>query len=258
MPIALITGASGGLGEEFAKLCAKDGMNVVLIARDEEKLKALAKTLETSHKIKATVIPKDLSSPHAVEEIAQQLKKDPIEIDVLINNAGFGAYGLFHETDFIQEKQMLQVNIMALTELTKLLLPSMVARKRGKIMNVASTAAFQPGPLMAVYYASKAYVLSLSQALSSELSGTDVTVTCLCPGPTQTGFQKNAHMLQSRLFSLGSMRADVVALQGYRGMNAGKRLVTPGIKNKIGTFATRLVSRKFAAAVAWRLQKEQK
>ncbi len=249
---ALITGASGGLGEEFAMLCAADGMNVVLIARNEEKLLSLAAALEETYGIRATVLPKDLSHPAAAQEIADALKKASITVDVLINNAGFGGYGLFQETDLMHEVQMIDVNVTTLTELTKLLLPGMLKHGRGRILNVASTAAFQPGPLMAVYYATKAYVLSFSHAIANELSGTGVTVTCLCPGPTRTGFEKGAHMGNSRLFrdAMRVMDAKTVAAKGYRGMIAGKRVVIPGFQNKLGSLLVRLIPSRVAASIA--------
>ena len=253
---ALITGASGGLGEEFARLLAQDGINLVLVARSEEKLKLLSSELEKKHGIQVLVLVKDLSVAGIADEVAEYLEKTFVNIDILINNAGLGAYGLFHQTEFEDERQVLQVNIHALTELTKLLLPGMIERKAGRILNVASTAAFLPGPLMAVYYASKAYVVSFSEAIASELSGTGVTVTCLCPGWTHTGFQLRAKMQLSRMFRGPAMEAKEVALQGYRGMQASKRLVIPGILNKLEVFATRFVPLRFAAYVVWRMQKE--
>ncbi len=247
---ALITGASGGLGEEFAKLFSADGYDLVLVARSRDKLEKLATDLHAKHDITATVIPCDLSLPNAAKNLCEELKKRNITIDVLVNNAGFGAYGPFAETNYEQEKSLLQVNIVALTDLTKLLLPDMVKRRSGNILNVASTAAFQAGPLMAVYYASKAYVMNFSLALSEELRGTGVTVTCLCPGPTRTGFEAGAGMTASKLFKAGSMDAMTVAKIGYDAMKAGRPLIVAGLLNKIGTFMTRLIPRMFAAKVA--------
>jgi short-subunit dehydrogenase len=171
-----------------------------------------------------------------------------------VNNAGFGAYGLFHETTYEQEKQLLQVNITTLTDLTKMLLPTMVVNKTGGILNIASTAAFQPGPLMAVYYASKAYVMHFSVALSEELRETGVTVTCLCPGPTKTGFEKNAHMGSSQLFQRKTMDAVTVARIGYRALQAKRPLVVAGSLNTFGAFMTRFISRTWAARVARHVQ----
>ena len=258
METALITGASGGLGEEFARLCAADGMNLVLVARSEEKLETLGKELQGKHGIRVTVLPHDLSLPDAIEQLTAELKNKNIEPDILINNAGFGAYGLFHETSYEQEKSLIAVNIAALTELTKILVPAMVKRGSGKILNIASTAAFQPGPLMAVYFASKAYVMNLSLALSEELRGTGVTVSCLCPGPTKTGFETNANMGSSRLFRLGSMDAVTVARIGYDEMKHGRPLVVAGLRNKIGAFATRLIPRLLAAKIARSVQAPEK
>lgn len=254
MQTALITGASGGLGEEFAQLCAADGNDLVLVARSKEKLEILGKELATKHNIRFTVLPHDLSLPDAVQKLTEELKSGNIEPDILINNAGFGAYGLFHETSYAQEKNLIAVNIAALTELTKCILPAMVKRGSGCVLNIASTAAFQPGPLMAVYYASKAYVMNFSLALSEELKGTGVTVTCLCPGPTKTGFETNANLGNSRLFRLGSMNANTVAKIGYDAMNCGKSLVVAGLRNKIGAFMTRFIPRMLAAKIARTVQ----
>ncbi len=254
MHTALITGASGGLGEEFAKLFAQDGYDLVLVARNKERLQSIAKELEAKHRITAHVIVIDLSMPDAAEKLLKKLQRKNIAIHTLVNNAGFGAYGLFHKTTYEQEKQLLQVNIAALTDLTKLLLPQMVKKKSGAILNIASTAAFQPGPLMAVYYASKAYVMNLSVALSEEVQGTGVTVTCLCPGPTKTGFEKNAHMGTSKLFERKAMDAAAVCQIGYRALKSKRPLVVAGRINAIGAFMTRFVPRIWAARVARHVQ----
>src|SRR6185436_6905763 len=195
--LALVTGASSGIGADLARELAQGGHDLVLVARGEDKLKALAAELEKAHSIRARVISADLAQPDAAVQLVKQLGGTPI--DVLINNAGYALYGRFAETDAADELRMIQVNIVALTQLAKLLLPGMLARKKGRILNVASTAAFQPGPLMAVYYATKAYVLSFSEALANELQGTGVGVTALCPGPTRTGFQKRAEIERTHL-----------------------------------------------------------
>ena len=197
---ALVTGASGGMGLEFARLLAKDNYNLLLIARSENKLKSIASELEIQYAIKVLIQAKDLSHPSAADEIFEFTRQNNLIVDVLINNAGFGNFGFFTETAIQKEIEMIDLNIKALTMMTKLFVKEMVARGKGKILNIASTAAFQPGPLMAVYYASKAYVLSFSEALSNELQGTGVTVTTLCPGPTQTGFEKAASLQESGLF----------------------------------------------------------
>jgi short-subunit dehydrogenase len=241
---ALITGASGGIGEELAHLLAAARIDVVLLARSADKLSALAVDLVRAHGIQAHVIAQDLSQPSAPEAIVRDLATRGLSVDILVNNAGFGTYGLFAATSADEEARLIQVNVMALTMLTKLLLPPMLERRHGRIMNVASTAAFQPGPLMAVYYASKAYVLSFSEALSNETAGTGVTVTCLCPGPTRTGFQERAQMQESRLLStLAVASAADVARAGFDGMMAGQAIVVPGTVNKIGVQALRVTPR---------------
>ena len=252
---ALITGASGGIGEELARLLAAGGSDVVLVARSVGKLTALAEELSRGHGVRATVVSEDLSTADAAQRIARRLTEENIALDILVNNAGFATYGPFTETAADEEAQLLQVNIVALTALTKLFLPAMVRRGRGRVLNVASTAAFQPGPLMAVYYASKAYVLSFSEALSNETEGTGVTVTCLCPGLTRTGFQARAQMQESKLLStLGVMSARDVARAGYDGMRAGRAIVIPGLSNKIGVQVIRFAPRALVRRIVRRIQ----
>lgn len=241
---ALITGASGGIGEDLARLFAADGYDLVLVARSEEKLRALADELSGAHGVGARVVARDLARPEAPREIFDELQADSVEVEFLINNAGFGSYGLFAKTDERKELELLQVNVVALTHLTKLFLPPMLARRRGRIMNVASTAAFQPGPLMAVYYASKAYVLSLSEALANETEGTGVTVTTLCPGPTHTGFVAAAGMGESKLFERGAMESRPVAEAGYRALMRGERVEIPGFMNRFMAHAVSFVPRR--------------
>ena len=245
---ALVTGASGGIGEELARLFAADGHDLVLLARSRDKLARLSEELEGKHGVGARVVASDLARPEAPREVFEELKSAGVTVDALVNNAGFGSYGLFAETDLKSELDMLQVNVVALTHLTKLFLPGMIARRRGYVMNVASTAAFQPGPLMAVYYASKAYVLSLSEALSNECEGTGVVVSALCPGPTETGFVAAAGMGDSKLFDRAVMDARTVAVEGYRGLFAGRAIVIPGLRNNllarsIGLFPRGLVTK---------------
>jgi len=240
----LITGASSGIGLEFANLFAKDGYHIVLTARSETQLQEIAEKLKTKYGVNVTVIAKDLSEPDGAEELTSELIANGIETDVLINNAGFAAYGPFTETSWKEEKDMIQVNIMALTTLTKRLLPGMVKRNSGKILNVASTAAFQPGPLMAVYYATKAYVLSFSEAIDYELRDTNVSVTALCPGATATNFEKRASLESSRLFQSGAMDAHEVALTGYKALMENKSLSIPGVKNKALAGLVRILPRK--------------
>jgi short-subunit dehydrogenase len=217
---------------------------VVLVARNKERLVALAGELEAAYGVRARVIEADLAQPQAPEEIYQQVGLQGVAVDVLINNAGFGTHGLFAETDLRSELEMLQVNVVALTHLTKLFLRDMLARGHGKVLNVASTAAFQPGPLMAVYYATKAYVLSFSEAVANEVQGTGVTVTALCPGPTATGFSRRASMEETRLVrSPLMMDAAAVARVGYRAMMAGKVVAIPGWANRAMTTVVRLTPR---------------
>jgi uncharacterized protein len=247
---ALVTGASGGIGEDLARLLAADGRNVVLLARSGDKLQALAGELRRAHQIEATVLAADLSTPGVTSEVSRALADRAITVDILINNAGFGTSGEFVRADPHELQRMLQVNVVALTLLTREFLPGMLVRGRGRILNVASTAAFQPGPLMAGYYASKAYVLSVSEALAEETAGSGVTVTCLCPGPTRTGFQARAGMQTVRLFRvLGVMQSADVARAGYAGMMAGRRLVIPGLMNRIGVHSIRVTPRAVVAKI---------
>lgn len=238
----LITGASSGLGLEFAKLFAEDFYDLILVARNKEKLEQVVKEL-TSEKVKVTVLVKDLADPKSPQEIFTKLQQDKIEIDVLINNAGFASHGKFAELDEKNEMEEVQVNVVTLTHLTKLFLSKMVERGEGKILNIASTAAFVPGPLMAVYFATKAYVLSFSEALSEELVGTGVTLSVLCPGPTKTGFQKRGHMQNATLPNSHVMEAKEVVKIGYAGLMQGKTVIIPGLRNKLLTFGTRLAPR---------------
>lgn len=251
MTIVLITGASSGLGAEFARLCAADGKNLVLIARSADALGVLAEDLRKAHGVAVEVLAGDLATPDAVEHFMAALAVRNLEIDELINNAGVGKLSPFAGTDERALRGMIDLNVSALTMLTRALLPQMIARKRGRILNVASTAAFQPGPLMAVYYATKAYVLHWSLAVGNELAGSGITVTCLCPGPTHTGFQKTAGMLESPLFKkFQTMDARSVARAGYDAMLRGKPMIVPGTMNKVGAFATRLIPRTLAAKIA--------
>ncbi|HEY8341397.1 MAG TPA: SDR family oxidoreductase [Calditerricola sp.] len=253
---ALITGASSGIGYELAKLFARDRHNVVLVARSREKLAAVADELQQRYGVQAVALAADLARPDAPREIAEALRERGIVVDFLVNNAGFGLYGPFAQTDWTLERDMLQVNVVALTHLTKLLVPEMIQRRQGRILNVASMAAFQPGPLMAVYYATKAYVLSFSEALAAELDGTGVTVTALCPGPVHTNFAQRAGQDASKLLKWSFMLVDAptVAEAGYRGMMAGKSLVVPGWPNKLLVQGQRLAPRKLVVRMVRKLQ----
>jgi short-subunit dehydrogenase len=251
---ALITGASSGIGLELAKLFAKDGYDLVLVARGRQSLTELSKELEKKHKITTKIIAKDLSSSSAPEEIHAELQRESVLIDALVNCAGFGASGSFSEINWPIEMNMIHVNLVALTHLTKLFLGEMLQRQDGKILNVASTAAFQPGPLMAVYYATKAYVLSFTEALGEEVKGTGVTVTALCPGPTRTRFQEIADMSNSRLFKSGGvLDAETVARIGYEGLMNKKRVVIPGLINRLLAIGVRITPRTWVTKIARRM-----
>jgi len=230
---ALVTGASYGIGLELAKLLAKDGCNLVLIARSEDVLNGVAKELRTFG-ISVKVIAKDLSQSSAPQEIFDELKKENIEIDLLVNNAGIGINSPLHQADVQKHQQMIQINVTALTELTHLFVKGMVERKRGHIMNLASTAGLQPGPLMSGYYASKAYVINFSLALDAELRGTGVSVSCVCPGATHTEFAQRAGHDSSTLFRFTPvMSAAEVARIGYEAAKRKGGFVITGLANKI-------------------------
>jgi len=250
MSTVLITGASGGIGYELAKLFARDHHNLILIARSGDKLAQIATELRAQN-VTVKTIALDLATPLAAKFLFDQLQTEGIAIDILINNAGFGAFGEFAQmsTDVIFGQ--IQLNITSLTELTRLFLPAMLARRTGRIMNVASTAGFQPGPLMAVYYATKAYVISFSEALANEVRHSGVTVTCFCPGATHTGFAKRAGNDKSRLFKqLGAMNVERVALDGYRAVMEGRTLAISGAHNWLVAQSTRFVPRKLVTAIS--------
>jgi uncharacterized protein len=258
---ALITGASAGIGAELARVFARDGWDVVLVARGREGLEKVGRELAEKHGTRYHVIPTDLTERDAPQALHDAVQGLGLEVHALVNNAGFGVLGPFVDvgrdlpTELGRELEMLQVNVVALTHLSKLFLPAMVKRGRGYLLNVASTAAFQPGPLMAVYYASKAYVLSFSEALSVELAGTGVTSTVLCPGPTRTEFSAKADMDTTRLFHVAHvMTAEEVARAGYRAMLAGKPSVVTGAMNRVMATATRFIPRGVSARIAKRLQ----
>jgi short-subunit dehydrogenase len=254
-PVALVTGASAGIGRELATILAREGHDLVLVARREAELTDLARELKERYGVDSRVLPADLAQANAAQQLVDGLGEGAV-IDVLVNNAGFGGHGSFAERTRDEDLRMVAVNVTALTDLTKLLLPGMVARGRGRVLNVASTAAFQPGPFMAVYYASKAYVLSLSEALAEELRGTGVTVTCLCPGVTITEFQQVAGVENIALNSGPlTMTAKDVAEAAYKGMARGKRLVIPGVHNKIGVQSVRVSPRAAVLKVVRRLHR---
>jgi uncharacterized protein len=250
MSTTLITGASGGIGYELAKLFARDHHNLVLVARSADKLGQVATETKT-YGVTVKTIALDLAAPPAPKFLFDQLQSDGTTIDILINNAGYGAFGDFAQMPEQEILGQLDLNIRALTELTRLFVPAMITRRSGRIMNVASTAGFQPGPLMAVYYATKAYVISFSEAIANELHNSGVTVTCFCPGATHTGFAKRAGTENSRLFKqLGAMSAEKVALQGYRAVMEGRTLAISGTHNWLVAQSTRFAPRKMVTAIS--------
>jgi short-subunit dehydrogenase len=253
---ALITGASFGIGLELARIFARHNHNLVLVARTADKLRKLASELEKAHGTRSLILAADLSEPGASSYVLDHTKRADVVVDVLVNNAGFGQYGLFAEGDLEECLRQIQLNVTALTHLTRLYLPGMIERGSGRILNVASTAAFQAGPLMAVYYATKAYVLHFSEAIANELQGAGVTVTCLCPGATTTEFHKRANATGMRLLKMGSMDARTVAEDGYRALMAGKPLVISGFKNWLVAQSIRFAPRQMATAVARKLQEQ--
>lgn len=246
---ALVTGASTGIGRELVSLLAADGFDLILVARQRDALESVAAPWRAKGRT-VDVLPTDLARPGAAQDLLAQVKQLGRPLDVLINNAGFGSSGAFHEIQAGKDAELLQLNVVALTELCRLFLPDMVARKQGRILNVASLAAFQPGPYMAAYCASKAYVLSLSEAINGELAGTGVTVSALCPGPVLTEFQKRAECERSPLFRGKLLDATTVARIGYHGMMKGKAVILPGWKTKLMAFSTRLAPRSTVVAIA--------
>lgn len=250
---ALITGASSGIGLELARCFATDGVDLVLVARREKALNQLARELGDAHGITAYVVPQDLADPEGPQAIFDRLDADGVAVDVLVNNAGFGARGTVAELDLERQLDMIRVNVTALTHLTRLFLPDMLSRGHGGVLNVASTAAFQPGPNMTVYYATKAFVLSFTEGLAEEVRNAGLTATCLAPGPTETPFADRAEMRGSMLFKLGTMDVADVARAGYDGFRDNRVLVVPGLTNKLGVlgvrFTPRALTRKLVRAL---------
>ena len=249
----LVTGASSGIGLELAKCFAAEGCRMILLARKRQALESLAEELRRDCKTHSEILPADLAEPAAPARIFAHLESQGTRVDVLVNNAGFGARGAFARLSLARQLEMVQVNLTALTHLTGLFLPGMIARRRGGILNVASTAAFQPGPGMAVYYATKAYVLSFSEALGEELAGTGVRVSALCPGPTDTNFTAVAGERPSKLFLHAAMSATEVARAGHQGYRQGRLVVVPGWRNRLLSLGARLGPRALVRKVAKRL-----
>lgn len=239
----LITGASSGIGLEFAKLFAQDGYNLVLVARRKQHLERIANEISKKYEITVTIIIKDLSSSSSPREIFDELKAKSIHVDILVNNAGAQVYGKFQSTDFEKQLQLIQTNLTSLTHLTHLAITEMLKHGYGKILNVGSTGSFAPGPLNAVYCATKAYVLSFSEAISSDLAGTGISVTVLCPGATKSEFAEKAKLTNTRLFNSFVMTSEKVAKIGYKALFKGKTVVVAGLYNKLMIFSLRLSPR---------------
>ena len=246
---ALVTGASSGIGMELARILAREGHNLLITARREDRLSELKKEIEAEFDVDVRTFATDLAENNAPREVFDFAKNHSLTVDVLVNNAGIGDYGFFHESDWNRQATIIDLNIKSLTHLTHLFLPAMIKLKRAYILNVASTAAFQPGPLMSVYYASKSYVLSFGEAIANELKGTGVTVTTLCPGPTESEFQNKANMEKSKLFdNLPVATSKEVAEYGYKTMKKGKRVAVYGFLNKFIPKTVGIFPRKFVTA----------
>lgn len=246
---ALITGATSGIGNGFAHVLARDCINLVITARNETRLQEVKSELEAKYSIKVKIIPSDLSKPEAPSEIFEILKQEGIVLNVLVNNAGFNVYGKFEETDLEEEIKMIHLHIMAVTQMTKLFLRQRSRQGENMILNVSSIAGLVPGPLVSVHFATRAYILSFSQALSNELQGSDVHVTCLCPGPTKSAFFGRAGMSDVRLASdkpIKLMDAHAVAAIGYNALKKRKVIVVPGYRNKILAFMATIAPRALA------------
>jgi short-subunit dehydrogenase len=243
---ALVTGASGGIGWEFAQLLAAAGYDLALAARSRDRLEAGARSLQSERGVTVSTVAIDLARPGSAAELFAQVPW----CDVLINNAGFANNGKFAQIDPGHVGEELQLDVVTLTELTRLYLPGMIDRRAGRILNVASTAGFLPGPNMAVYYASKAYVISFTEALAEELRGTGVTATVLCPGATKTGFQERAQVKNTPLIRFGLADARSVAKAGIDGMMRGKTVVVPGFTNKLVAISPKIAPRKLLVRIS--------
>lgn len=253
---ALITGASSGIGKELAYLFAKDGYELILVARRKEKLEALAGELREKHGTMSTIIVQDLAAHGAATAVFEKVQDAGKTVDALVNNAGFGTYGKFWENDEQKEIDMIHVNVSVLTHLTHLFLPGMVERKHGQILNIASTAAFQPGPFMSVYFATKAFVLHFTEGIASELEGTDVYASALCPGPTRTEFSTHGDIEASTLFDRKLPSAKDVAEYGYREMKKRQVVIVHGCSNKALLSLNKISPRSLVVKVVKRLQRK--
>ena len=257
-PLAIVTGASSGIGRDFADLLARDGYDLLLVARRRELLETTARAIGDRYGVACEPFAADLAKRLEREHLAVRIRGVEDRVTALVNNAGIGVHGYFRDTDIERELELIEVNIAALTHLTKLVLPSMLKRGEGRIVNVSSVAAFQPGPLMSVYYASKAYVQSFSEALAEEVAGTGVTVTAVCPGPTVTEFHSTAGIHpDAPAVGAPPMTSREVAELAYRGTQRGKRVVVTGFRNKIVVFANRILSRQRMTKLVRRVQQRR-
>ncbi|MCF8296081.1 MAG: SDR family oxidoreductase [Saprospiraceae bacterium] len=255
---AIVTGASGGIGYELAKLLAKDNYNLILIARTIEKLNEIKKELENKFSISVITLKKDLSASGSATELFDEIKTKNLKVSILVNNAGFGDFSAFAESDLDKQLRMMQLNIVSLTELSRLFLPELINQKEGKILNIASIAAFMPGPMMSVYYASKAFVLSFTEAISNELKGSGVSATALCPGPTKTKFFDAAEVENPKFMQLLKMAdSSSVAKYGYKSLMKGKVIAVPGFMNKLIVCSIRFTPRSVLRYLNGKLAKNQ-
>lgn len=255
----LITGASSGIGYELASVFAKHHHNLILVARSKEKLESLRAEIEKNFQVVAEVVVQDLSKPGSAEELFKTLQKKNMKVDILVNNAGFGDHGFFLNADSQKLEEMINLNVLTLTKLTRLFLPEMVENKYGKILNVASTAAFQPGPLMSVYYATKSYVLSFTEGLHEELKGTGVSATALCPGPTISGFQEVANVSNIALMKAMKLPTSKdVAEFGYEALMADKAVAIHGFMNTVLAKTSSFVPRSVVRRLVMKLQEKRK
>ncbi|MBD7915594.1 SDR family oxidoreductase [Clostridium sp. Sa3CUN1] len=244
----LITGATTGIGYELAKLYAKEGNNLILVARDEERLSEVKEELDL-YNIKVYILPLDLSEDNSCEKVLDFVNKKNLSVDILINNAGIGSFGYLSEIEIEKELKLIDVNIRALTELTKMFLPTMISHGEGGIMNVASTAAFCAGPKMATYYASKSYVLNFTEALYEELKGSEIKVSCLCPGPVKTSFQEKSGIKKNEAAKKALMTPKEVAEIAYKDFKKGKLIIIPGFKNKLIILLNKLIPRALSRKI---------
>jgi short-subunit dehydrogenase len=249
---ALITGGSVGIGAALAEVFAAHGHDLVLVSRNREKLEARGSDIRNKFGVDVVCIAEDLADPQGARRLHKAVADRGLEVDYLVNNAGVGLYGKFATTDLDAELKMIQLNTTSVVELTKRCLPAMIARRRGRILNVASTAAFVPGPWMSIYYATKAFLLSFSQAIDYELKPHGITVTTLCPGPTESEFKVRAGSQRSRLFETFVMDAPTVARVGYEAMMQGKAVAIPGLRNKVIAAAVRVIPRPLIAELSHR------